>query len=157
MLAAKETATIPNLAISEGKLTRGWIKANQNLQFDEWALQDCFAGAIIDKATGESLEYRELIKRPETRETWFKSLANEIGCLAQGIRDIKGTDTIFFIPKYEIPKERLKEVTYARIVVDYKPHKPEKKRLHITARGDRINCDYDTSAPTCDLTTIKLH
>ena len=25
------------------------------------------------------------------------------------------------------------------------------------AGGDRINCDYDTSAPTCDLTTIKLH
>ena len=64
-----------------------------------------------------------MIKRPETRETRFRSLANEIGRLAQGIRDINGTDTIFFIPKYEIPKERLKEVTYARIVVDYKPHK----------------------------------
>ena len=103
------------------------------------------------------MEYRELIKRPETRETWFKSLANEIGRLAQGIRDIKGMDTIFFIPKYEIPKERLKEVTYARIIVDYKPHKLEKNRLRIIAGGDRISCDYDTSAPTWDLTTIKLH
>ena len=103
------------------------------------------------------MEYRELIKRPETRETWFKSLANEIGRLAQGIRDIKGTDTIFFIPKYEIPKERLKEVTYARIVVDYKPHKLEKNRSRITAGGDRINCDYNTSAATCILTTIKLN
>ena len=127
-LAANETATIPNLAILEGKLTRGWTKANQNLQLDEWAFQDCFAGAIIDKTTGESLEYRELIKRPETRETWFKSLANEICRLAQGIRDIKGTETICFIPKHEIPKERLNEVTYVRIVVDYKPHKLEKNR-----------------------------
>ena len=102
VLAAKETATIPHLAISEGKLTRGWTKANQNLQVDEWAFQDCFAGAIIDKTTEESLEYRELIKRPETRETWFKSLASEIGRLAQGTRDIKGTDTIFsFNMKYQ--------------------------------------------------------
>ena len=23
--------------------------------------------------------------------------------------------------------------------------------------GDRIHCEYDISAPTCDLTTIKLH
>ena len=60
-------------------------------------------------------------------------------------------------PRYEIPKQRLKEVTYARIVVDYKPYKLEKYRSRITAGGDRINCDYDTSAPTCDLTTIKLH
>ena len=85
------------------------------------------------------MEYRELIKRPETRETWFRSLANEIGRLAQGIRNIKGTGTIFFIPKYELPRERLKEVTYARIVVDYKPRKLEKNRSRITAGGDRIN------------------
>ena len=112
-VAAKEAASIPNLTISNSNLTKGWTKANQNLQLEEWAFQDYFADAIIVKTTGESLEYRELIKRPETRETWFRSLANEIGRLARGIRDIKGTDTIFFIPKYEIPKERLKEVTYA--------------------------------------------
>ena len=58
-LVAKETATIPNLVISKGKLTRGWTKSNQDLQLDEWAFRDYFAGAIIDKATGESLEYYE--------------------------------------------------------------------------------------------------
>ena len=152
-----ETATVPDLVISESKLTRGWSQANQNLQLDEWAHKEFFAGVIIDEKTGKSLEYRELIKRPETRETWFRSLSNEIGRLAQGIRDIKGTDTIFFIPKYEIPKDRLKDITYARIVVDYKPHKLEKNRSRITAGDDRITCDYDTSAPTCNLTTIKLH
>ena len=68
-MTAKKTAIIPNLAISKGKLTRGWTKANQRLELDEWAFQDYFAGAIIDKTTGESLEYRELIKLPETRET----------------------------------------------------------------------------------------
>ena len=146
-LAAKEKATIPNLTTSKGKFTRGRTnKANQNLQLDEWAFKEYFAGAIIDKTTGESLGARKFIKRSETRETWFTFLTNEIWCLAQGIRDIKGTDTIFFIPKYEIPKERLKEVIYARIVVDYKPHKLEKYRSRITAGGHRIYCDYDTSA-----------
>ena len=41
--------------------------------------------------------------------------------------------------------------------MDCTPHKLEKNKSRITAGGDRINCDYDTSAPTCDLTTIKLH
>ena len=40
-----------------------------------------------------------MIKRPELRDTWFKSMANELGRLAQGIRDIKGTGTIFLIQK----------------------------------------------------------
>ena len=146
-LAAKEKATIPNLTTSKGKFTRGRTnKANQNLQLDEWAFKEYFAGAIIDKTTGESLKYRKFIKIPKTREKWFTFLANENWRLAQGIRDIKGTDTIFFIPKYEIPKERLEEVIYARIVVDYKPHTLEKYRSRITAGRDRINCGYGTSA-----------
>ena len=90
-LAAAEMATIPNLTISESKLTKSWAQTNQSLQLDEWAYKEYFAGAIIDKKTGESLEYQKLIKRKETRETWFRSLANEIGHLAQEIRNIKGT------------------------------------------------------------------
>ena len=62
-LAATETATVPNLVISEGKLIRGWAQANQNLQLNEWAYKEFFAGVIIDEKTGESLEYQELIKK----------------------------------------------------------------------------------------------
>ena len=40
-----------------------------------------------------------MVKRPELRDTWFKSMGNELGRLAQGIRDIKGTDTIFVSQK----------------------------------------------------------
>ena len=75
---------------------------------------------------------------------------------AQGIHKIKGTNTIYFIDKSEIPKEKLKQVTHARIVVDYKPHKVEKNRTRVKVDGDRIHCDYDISAPTCSLPTIKL-
>ena len=48
---------------------------------------------------------------------------NELGLLSQGIRNIKGSDTILFVVKSKIPKDRLKEVTYGRIVVSYKPNK----------------------------------
>ena len=39
-----------------------------------------------------------------------------------------------------------------------KPNKLEMNRSRITVGRDRIHCyNYATSAPTCDLTTIKLH
>ena len=85
MLAANETATIPRLQIKKDVSTRGYAAANQHLQLDEWAYKDYFAGAVIDGKTGESLEYRDLIKRPDLRDKWFTSLANKLGQLAHGI------------------------------------------------------------------------
>ena len=93
-------------------LTRGRGLANEVLQMDEWAYGDLFAGAIIDSDTGKSLEYRDLIKHDKYRDIWEKSYANELGRLAQGIRDIPGTNTIIFIRRSDIPKDRLKDVTY---------------------------------------------
>ena len=70
-----------------------------NLQLNEWAYQYCFTGAVIDEDTGKALEYRDLIKKDKYRDIWSTSLANEIGRLAQGIRNVKGTNTIIVIPK----------------------------------------------------------
>jgi hypothetical protein len=56
-----------------------------------------FIGAIVDDITGDILEYRHLIKSDSHRSIWQKSFANELGRLFQGKRDIKGTDTCFFI------------------------------------------------------------
>jgi hypothetical protein len=53
------------------------------------------ANSAIDPATGESLEYQQLIKRDKYCKTWTRSFANDLGRLAQGIRDIEGTNTIF--------------------------------------------------------------
>ena len=130
--------------------------ANEILQMDEWAYHDHFAGAIIDETTGKSLEYRDLIKDEKIRLIWERSLANKIGRLAQGIRDVKGTNTFFFIPKADIPKDRLKDITYGRIVVSYRPQKLEKHRSRLTVGGDQINYPFDVSTPTADLPTIKL-
>ena len=147
---------IPDLKVQKRKLARGWAGANLSLQLSKWGYKDLFAGAIIDEDTGRKLEYRDLIKRPDLRKRWTKSLANELGRLAQGVRDIKGTNTIFFIPKSEIPFIRRKDVTNGRIVVAYKPNKLETDRSRLTVGGDRIICLFDTSAPTVDLPTIKM-
>ena len=44
-------------------MTKGLGRANMNLQLNEWAYQECFAGAVIDEDTGKALECRYLIKR----------------------------------------------------------------------------------------------
>ena len=88
-----------------------------NLQLNEWAYQEFFAGAVIDEDIGKALEYRDLIKKDKYRDIWSTSLENELGRLSQGIRNVKGTNTILFISKSEIPKDRLKDITYGRTVV----------------------------------------
>ena len=80
----------------------------------------------------------------------------ELGRLAQGIRKIKGTHTIFFIPKSKVPFDRRKDVTYTRIVVAYKPDKLENNYSRVIVGGNRLTILTDCSAPTADLPTIKL-
>ena len=97
-LMAHDTTAIPDLAIpTQRKLSRGLAQANENLQMDEWAQETFFVGAIIDDKTVKLLEYRDLTKSNKYRKLWAISLANEIGQLAQGIRDIKGTDGYFLL------------------------------------------------------------
>ena len=96
------------------------------------------------------------MKSDKHSKLWAISLANEIGRLAQGIRDIKGTNTFFFIRKSEIPTNRRKDVTYGRIVVTYRPQKSEPNRTRLTVGGDRVNYPFETSTPTADLPTIKM-
>ena len=58
--------------------------------------------------------------------TWEKSLSNEWGRLADGNNyGVKGTQTVRFISKSEVPSDR--QVTYATFVCDVKPL----KRRHI--------------------------
>ena len=156
-LVGTETAHVPDLQVNRKRATaRGLGHANEALQMAEWAYHEHFAGAIIDETTGESMEYRDLIKNEKLRPIWERSLANELGRLCNGIRDIVGTNTMEFIPKSEIPKDRLKDVTYGRIVVSYRPQKLEKHRSRLTVGGDRINYPFDVSTPTSDLATIKM-
>ena len=102
---------------------------------------------------GYSMEYRDLIKSKE-RHIWEKSCRNELGRLAQELKNrINGTNTIYFVKKSQVPKN--KTVTYPRIVCDIRPTKPEPFRTRITAGGNLIEYHGKTSTPTAELVTIK--
>ena len=116
--------------------------------------QEHLAFAIYDEETGKLLEYRHLHQHPKYREVWNKSFANEIGRLAQGIRDIKGTDTIKFIRKSQVPAGRT--VTYGRIVCKLRPMKKEVERTRLTVGGNLIEYPDNLRTETADLQTIKI-
>ena len=85
------------------------------------------AGAVMDKESGELFKYLHLMSRPKYKEVWGISLGNEIGRLVQGMPgSVDGTNTIFFISKDDVPRERLKDVMYGKFVVDYRENKQEK-------------------------------
>ena len=70
---------------------------------------------------------------------WTKAMCKELGRLAQGWDDENVTNKIESVDIQDIlaiPKN--KTVTYARIVVDYWPHKEVPNRVHITVGGNLI-------------------
>ena len=114
-----------------------------------------FAYAVYDPDSGRQLEYRHLIRHPKLKSIWLHAGANEFGRLAQGIRDIPGTDTITFIAEADVPRH--KRPTYARFVADIRPQKAEKYRVRMTIGGNLIEYEGDVSSPTGSLTTYKIH
>ena len=79
------------------------------------------------------------------------SFANELRQIAQGIIEVKGTNTVTFIPKYKVPKD--KKVTYGKIVCKMKPEKEEKDRTRLTVGGNLLDFIGNLSAPTASVTT----
>jgi hypothetical protein len=69
---------------------------------------------------------------------------------------VKGTDTMFFVDKNKVPKDRWKEMTYCRKVCDVREHKAEKNRTRLTVGGEIINYPDDCGTPTADILTVKL-
>jgi hypothetical protein len=65
-----------------------------------------FANEICNDESGKLFKYRSLITHPKYCKTWMHSSANEFGRLVQGVGNrIKGTDTIFFVHKHEVPQD----------------------------------------------------
>jgi len=119
------------------------------------------AYSITHPVTGKQLEYRQLLRDPAFRTEWNLSAANEFGRLAQGIKNpdgtqrIKGTNTFFFIPKSQIPADRV--ITYGRFVCTFRPDKAEHNRTRLTVGGNRLAYDGDVSTDTAGLELIKIH
>jgi hypothetical protein len=112
------------------------------------------SNAVVRPVIGKKMKYMALMKDPRLQPLWKKGFENECGQLFQGIRDIPGTDTCFFIKLTNIPNDR--KITYGKIVCDYKPHKTEKERVRLTVGGDRLNYSGDVATSTADITTIKI-
>jgi hypothetical protein len=120
---------------------------------NHWSRQH-LANAVIHPVKGKEMEYTALMKDPRLQPLWTRGFGNECGRLFQGIRDIAGTDTCFFIKLTNIPKDR--KITYGKIVCDYKPHKKEKERVRLTVGGDRLDYSGDVATSMADITTFKI-
>ena len=70
---------------------------------------------------------------------------------------VKGTNTIFFIQKNQVPVNRWNDITYRRIVASYRPKKNDPNRIRLTVRVNRINYPGNCGTPTFNLLTVKLH
>ena len=68
----------------------------------------------------------------------------------------EGTNTMFFIKKTAVPADRWRDVTYVRIVVDYRPEKTDPYRTILTLGEDRVNYPGDRGTPIVELDTVKL-
>ena len=101
-----------DIYLKRNKLTR------RKAALDRW-LQAAYS--VWDPEQQKMLEFRDLVKNPATKQVWTTSLANEFGRLAQGIRDIKGSNCIRFVHKHQIPKGR--NITFTRLMVDERPGK----------------------------------
>ena len=102
-------------------------------------------------------KYQQLIAEPLLKDTWTKAMCKELGRLAQGYGNTKGTNTIKFLTLDEIkttPKDRT--VTYARICVNYRPQKEDPNQVRITVGGNLINYSGELTTRTADLTTTKI-
>ena len=97
------------------------------------------------------------MKSTKYRNLYKYSYSKELGRLAQGIPDVvKGTNTILFIDKADVPTELWKYITYGHIVVNYRPEKSDLHRTRLTVGGNLILYPSDCGTPTVDLLTVKL-
>jgi hypothetical protein len=116
--------------------------------------QQHLANVVIHPITGKEMEYMALMKDPRLEPLWKRGFGNECGRLFQGIRDIPGTDTCFFINLTNVPKYR--KITYDKTVCDYKPHKKEKERVRFTVDGDRLDYSGNVATSTSGITTFMI-
>jgi hypothetical protein len=117
-----------------------------------YGCESALHGNAFNPDTGEIAEYPELAQSTDG-PLWQQSNIEEIARLAQGYKDIKGTNTMNFLAFDKIPKG--KKATYLRIVAAYRPEKENPRRVRWTVGGDRIDYAGNVSTKTADLPTAK--
>ena len=56
-----------------------------------YSIKQYGACAVIDPDTGKALQYQQFIQNPKHKNIWTTLMSNEIGRLAQGNDNVKGT------------------------------------------------------------------
>ena len=68
----------------------------------------------------------------------------------------KAPTPLLFIHKTSVPQDRWKDVTYGRIVANFRPEKDDPYCIRLTVGGNQINFPGNCSTPTADMITIKI-
>ena len=90
------------------------------------------------------------------KETWSKSSANKFGRLENGVGGfIKGTNTIKFIHKRDVPSKQMKDVTYGQFVCCIHPKKAETHQMRFVVGGNKINYPGKLATPTAEMLVAK--
>ena len=109
---------------------------------------------IYNKKTGKR-ETIDTLRAGEDKIIWDQAVSNELGRLAKSNdAGVEHTDTIEFIAKHDVPSSS--KVTYGSYVFDYRPHKKEKNRARLVAGGDKLEYEFDASAPAASLLETKI-
>ena len=150
----KKTTWIPSTFITSSPTTNDNRRGNYDADIEH------FCAPVIHPITGETItNYKKLARDPATNETWTTALGKEFGNIAQGDNKTgeEGTNCVFVMTPAQvraIPKDRT--VTYARIVVDFRPQKKDPNRVRITAGGNLLTYPGELTTRTADLTTSKI-
>ena len=76
------------------------------------------------------------MKNPKYRPLYCNYYAKEIGRLTQGMPSLlEGNNPMVFIKKTAVTAEMWRDVTYGRIVVDYRPEKTDPYRTKLAVGG----------------------
>jgi hypothetical protein len=119
-----------------------------------------FTNPVVHPVTGITIgKYKELANDPILWDTWTTAFGKELGALAQGDNKTgaAGTNTIFFMTHRDIqniPSDWT--ITYACVVVDYRPQKEDPNRVCITVGGNLIDYPGKLTTRTADLVISKI-
>eukprot|EP00804_Cyclotella_cryptica_P012648 CCRYP_016913-RA/>CCRYP_016913-RA protein AED:0.31 eAED:0.31 QI:0/0/0/1/0/0/3/0/469 len=113
---------------------------------------------VVNPITKETItKYETLANDPTLQDVWTQAMCRELGRPAQGWDGSSGTNTIFFMTHDEIKQiQRDRTVTYACIVVDYRPQEDNPNRVCIMVGGNLINYPGELTTRTADLTMAKI-
>ena len=120
-----------------------------------------FLASVLNKYTVDLMEYFHLTDNPNYRALWRKSYRNKLGLLTKGMPvRVKGTCTILFIDKADIPADLWKDVTYGCIVISYRPKKgiPQLHAPHCWRQQSELSWVlWDTNNGSPHRQTIPQH